>query len=283
MSWSAIAKKDFRDARRAKMLWGATGVFVFFFGLLLLPLDQGGDSAAEAAREATTVLLFPAGFFLPLVVISMAYLAIAGERSSGSIKYLLGLPNSRGEVLLGKFIGRAAIASIAVALAVAVGAVLLFVKFGTATSEYLIFATMTLYLALVFTAIAVGVSALAATRGKAMAGTIGIYFVFGVLWIIPGINPQDSVSYLVEDLLGMGPAPEFYEFVQNISPVIAYFEAANGFINGAPDDVGSADFHPAAADTPWYLTDDFLLVVLLAWLVVPLALGYWRFSRAELG
>src|SRR6056297_857844 len=129
MSWLAIARKDFRDARRAKILWGATGIFLFFYAVLLLTASQGGQSGSEAATDATGGLIFAGAFLLPLVIISMGYLAIAGEREAGSIKYLLGLPNSRREVLVGKFVGRSALALTAVGIALAVGAGMLVVKF----------------------------------------------------------------------------------------------------------------------------------------------------------
>jgi ABC-2 type transport system permease protein len=283
MNWAAIAKKDFRDARRAKILWGATGIFVFFYAVFLLTASQGNQPAEEAATDAIGGLIFAGAFLLPLVLISMAYLAIAGEREAGSIKYLLGLPNSRFDVLLGKFLGRSAIALTAVGISVVAGAVMLLFQFGTVPGEYLVYVALTAIFSLAFVAIAVGVSAFSASRGKAMAGSIGIYFLFGVLWIVPGVNPQDSVSFLVEDLLGMDAVPELYHFVEQLSPVMAYGAAVQGFVYGAPDDPGSPEFHPAASDTPIYLTDEFMIGILLAWIVVPLAIGYWRFNRAELG
>jgi ABC-2 type transport system permease protein len=283
MSWVAIAKKDFRDARRAKILWGATAIFVFFYAVFLLTAGQGNQPAEEAATDALGALIFAGAFLLPLVLISMAYLAIAGERESGSIKYLLGLPNSRRDVLVGKFLGRSAVALTAVGIAVIAGAAMLLFNFGTIPAEYVVYAGLTGLFSLAFVAIAVGVSAFAASRGKAMAGSIGGYFVFGVLWIVPGVTPQDSVAFVVEDLLGMDATPELYHFVEQLSPVMAYAAAVQGFVYGTPDDPGSVEFHPAASDTPFYLTDDFMVVVLLAWIVVPLAIGYWRFNRAELG
>jgi len=282
MSWMAIAKKDFRDARRAKILWGATGVFVFFYAAFLLTASSN-DPTEVAIRDAIQPMIFTGAFFLPLVLIAMGYLSMAGERESGSIKYLLGLPNSRRDVLIGKYLGRSALALVAVLLSLAVATTILLVRFGTLTEDFLIYAVLTTYFALMFVAIAVGFSALVATRGKAMAATIGTYFVFGVLWIVPGINPQDSVSFVVEDLLGMGAKPEFYQFIQNLSPVWAYGQAVSSFIYGKPElDSVNRNLHPATTENV-FLTDEFMVVIMTAWIVVPLAIGYWRFNRAELG
>ncbi|MFB6354467.1 MAG: ABC transporter permease subunit, partial [Halobacteriales archaeon] len=38
-----------------------------------------------------------------------------------------------------------------------------------------------------------------------------------------------------------------------------------------------------AGEVPWYLQDWMSVVVLVAWGVVPVALGYWRFTRVDLG
>ena len=285
MSWMAIAKKDFRDARRAKILWGATGIFLFFYAVLLLTSSQGGRSSNEAAVDAIGGLIFAGAFLLPLVIISMGYLAIAGERESGSIKYLLGLPNSRREVLLGKFVGRSALALTAVGISLVVGAGMLLFQFGTIPVEYLYYSTLTCLFAVVFIALAVGLSALADTRGKAMAATIGTYVFFSFIWVVPGINPNDSVAFVVEDLLGMDATPELYQFVQNLSPVFAYGGAVDAIVFGAPEgeNPGPNTLDPAASDVPFYLSDQFLVLLLVAWIVVPLAIGYLRFRSAELG
>lgn len=279
MSWVAIAKKDFRDAVRAKILWGSTAIFCFLYAIFLLVASDSGD---QPAVDALGGLLFTGGFLLPLVVISMGYLAVAGERDSGSIKYLLGLPNSRREVLFGKLVGRGAVAVLAISIAILAGAGILIGRFGTVPVEYGIFAALTLLFTMAFISIAVGFSALVDTRGKAMGATIGAYFLVSIVWVVPGVNPQDSVSFVVEDVLGMGATPELYQFVQQLSPVWAYVVSVNSFIY--PDSSGgTGQFDPGAADTPLYLTDEFLVVVLVLWIVLPMAIGYARFRSAELG
>jgi len=59
-----------------------------------------------------------------------AYLAIAGERESGSLKLLLGLPPSRGEVLVGKFLGRSGVVAIGLVLGFLVSGVVTVAIYG---------------------------------------------------------------------------------------------------------------------------------------------------------
>ena len=92
-------------------------------------------------------------------------------------------------------------------------------------------------------------------------------------------------------LFGADPNPDLYNAVQYTSPWVAYRKATNlvvpadlrqiVFRSSLPEDVayGSAE---ANAVLPSYLQDEFSLVVLAFWLVVPLAAGYWLFQRSDL-
>lgn len=278
MNVTAVARKDVRDVRRSRLLWAVTGLLALFFGLFLA---SGSGTGELSAIRALRNLLGATAYVLPLIAIFVGSLAIAGERESGSIQYLLGLPNSRATVLLGTFLGRAVVALVAVGVALLAGAAVLFFAFATVpVGEFLAFSVMTLALALVYVAVAVGVSAACATRGRAMAGTVGVYFLFSVLWTVPPIDPRDSVAYVTETVLGMAPRPNLYEFVFSLSPSFAYERATTEFLGIYVVDSGAGE---ATGDVPLYLTGEFTLLVLAAWTVVPLAIGYARFRTAEIG
>jgi ABC-2 type transport system permease protein len=51
---------------------------------------------------------------------------------------------------------------------------------------------------------------------------------------------------------------------------------------GADAGQAAADAGEAATDLPVYLTDEFAVVILAVWLVVPLVVGYWSFNGADL-
>jgi ABC-2 type transport system permease protein len=61
---------------------------------------------------------------VPVLALVASYLAIAGERESGTLKLLLGMPPTRREVVLGKLLGRLAVTTTAIVVAFTVGALL---------------------------------------------------------------------------------------------------------------------------------------------------------------
>lgn len=275
MSWQTIARKDFRDSRRSKILWGTTGIFlVFVVGLLMIDQPDG-----TSATQAMSTLAGISVFFLPLTVLVIGYLSITGERESGSIKYLLGLPTTRRQVLVGKFVGRSLVALLAILVALVVGAVVIWLRFDSLpVAEYATFTLLTLYFTVVWVGIGVGISAMSATRGRALAGTIGIYFVFSLMWNV--INPVDTISAIVEDLLGLEAMPQLYDFILHVSPSFSYVIAHNEFVGSGR--AGGRYTGMYGRDFPIFLQDWFMLVILFAWLAVPLAVGYLKFRDTEL-
>lgn len=276
MKWVTIARKDFQDARRSRMLWGATGLFLLVVcGILLIDPPEGGT-----ATDAMATMIGVSVFFVPIVVIVMSYLSITGERESGSIKYLLGLPVERRDVLVGKFVGRSAVAGLAVSIAFVCGAVVLGYQFDTfPLVEYTQFVLLSLFFVIVWVGISVGISAMSHTRGQALAGTLGPYFLFSIVWML--FDPQNGVRYFVEDLLGLNSMPQLYDFVLHISPSFTYLIAHNSFIDGGR--AGDRYLGQYGGEYPFYLADWFMIVILLVWATVPLAVGYLRFRNAELG
>lgn len=273
MTWTAIARKDFRDARRSKILWGTIAVYTLFVAFIL-ESNRGYSMQGAGDVETTMSSMIGTGMFvLPLAVVVIAYLSITGERESGSVKYLLGLPTRRRDVVLGKFVGRAAVAVVSVLVALLAGGAVMWMLYDPMpVVEYAQFVLLSLYFVVAYVATVVGISAVASSRGKALSGALAVYFPLSVFWVL--IDPRTVVSYVVESLLGLDPTPELYQFVLQLSPSAAYTLAGNALIL----DLGSA-----SASEPFYLQDWFPLVVLLGWIVVPLAVGYWRFRDADLG
>lgn len=114
-----------------------------------------------------------------------------------------------------------------------------------------------------------GISAFAGSRGQALAGVLGSYFLFVFAWTFI-VDPRKIAAFLVESVLGLGPRPELYDLVFRLSPATAYTFAGFGFISGAD------------GSTPIFLQWWFMLIILLIWLVVPLTIGYLRFRDSEL-
>lgn len=277
MNWLTIARRDFTDARRSRILGLAVGLFVVLVALVFGTSSTTGEAPAE---DALWTIHGIAIWFMPIVVLVIGYLSIAGERESGRIKYLLGLPNKRWEVVLGKFASRSFVSLLAVVLSMGVGAAILLVRYPSVpVAEFAWLTAFMGFFAIVYTAIAVGISALTATRARAMGSVIGVYVFFTVYWIVPTVNPIDSLSYVIENVLGLSEQPNFYEFVFHLSPSFAYGRLVNGTLFERAQDGAM----PPAPDAPFYLQEGFMAVILLGWTLAVLALGYLRFRNAELG
>ncbi|WP_254861495.1 ABC transporter permease subunit [Halovivax gelatinilyticus] len=277
MSWLAVAHRDITDARRSNVLLAAIGSLSAFVALVAATTSESGSAPAEDVLWTTNAIVI---WYVPIVSLVIGYLAIAGERETGRIKHLLGLPLRRRDVLLGKLVSRSLVAVVAVAVAMAVGGVIALVRFGSVPIGHLVAqSTFVAGFAVVYVAIAVGISALSATRMRAMVGVVSVYVFFTIAWVMPGINPHDSVAYVVEDLLGLSARPALYDFVYHLSPSFAYSRLTNGFLFERAEDGAM----PPEPGDPFYLQEWFMPVILLAWLVVALGVGYARFRRAEIG
>ncbi len=83
-----------------------------------------------SASEVLGFLGFPLQTLVPIAALITGYMAVVGERRSGSIKLLLGLPPNRADVVFGKLLGRATVIGTAIALAFVTALVLSSIFFG---------------------------------------------------------------------------------------------------------------------------------------------------------
>ncbi|MFC4439261.1 MULTISPECIES: ABC transporter permease subunit [Natrialbaceae] len=282
MNVVSVAKRDFLDVRRAKLVWAPAALYVLF--MLLFYWGQSNSSEPEFYWVLWNLAGLGGALVIPLVALVAAYLSIAGERESGSVKYQLSLPVSRTDVVLGKLLARSAVVTTALLVAFAVGIVAAWVlvpDMSLEYGEYAAFTGLTLLYALAYVCIAVGISAATASRSRAMAGAIGFFFVFNLVWNFLPVGPVRMIEF-VFDRLGVDYTETLLEFVFSLSPTGAYL---NGMGLVFPEDFGP--LHAAGAGTgvgdPFYVQDWFMLVILLGWVVLPLAIGRWRLERADLG
>ncbi|WP_158057774.1 ABC transporter permease [Halorussus halophilus] len=276
MSLVAVARKDFKDVRRAKLLWFVGGIYTLFAALFFYT----GSGADADVRVQLWNMSGLAILIIPLVALVAAYLSVAGERESGSIRFLLSIPNDRKDVVFGKFLSRALLVSGAILFAFAVGGVLSAVLYPSLElATFVRVVAFVLYFTMAYVAIAVGISSLTATRSKAMAASIGYFFVFNVLWIQgSAFSAVGALRFVFEDTLGVQLSQNTEQFVQSLSPAVSYLQSLR---LAFPD--GFQGLPPVDPSTPFYLEPWFGLVILAAWIVLPLGLGYWRFERADLG
>lgn len=129
MSAIAVAKKDFQDAVRSRGLIALTVIFVLFtVGGAYVGTQVAGVFGDEAGDTLDLVyaLQSPASFLVPIIALLIGYGAVAGERERGSLKFLLGLPHTRWDVVFGKIVGRSAVVTVSILVGFAAGFVAIF-------------------------------------------------------------------------------------------------------------------------------------------------------------
>lgn len=276
MSWTAVAKKDFSDAVRSRSLWALSVLFVLLVAGLayaFATLLSGSGADEEISTLGFVVLLqSPAGLFISIAGLLVGYKAIAGERESGSIKLLLGLPNTRRDVVLGKAVGRSLTVILPLLVGFAVAGLINFAMYDEVLfGDFLLFTVLTVLFAFSFTIVAVGISSACATTSRAAAAAIG-FWLLNQMWGALAIG----LDFLISDGPGPGgePTPDWISVFQGLSPGAAYGNAAAYFL---PDDIRQQLATDFGSLPEWYG-----VVVLLGWAAVGLAFGYARFQQADL-
>lgn len=295
MTWTAIARKDFRDAIRSYWLWGLSALFVVFFTVpAFFFADRIGTAAQDQGAQLTSdafvgILAEINAFFVPVIAVVVAYAAIAGERDSGTLKLLLSLPHSRLDVVAGKAVGRGGIVVLPVLAGFAVASITFLVTPVTFNAwNYVLFAILTAGLGVIFVALAVGVSAGSRSSRRAMIGTVTAYVLFTLFWN----RSTQGLVRLLSDHAGLeaGTLVRVHLFAKILNPTQAYktlvyrltspaIDARVGLLGGIE---GQFYKQELGGSLPPYLSDPTVVLVLAAWIVVPLVLGYLVFRDADL-
>lgn len=277
-----VAWKDFLGASRSRSLWTVATLLG-----LLTALIAYGYQGYQLTPEETVLQLFVTlgtvfGLLLPIVALVASYMSIAGERESGGVKFLLGLPNTRRDVFLGKLLSRLVLVASGVTFMFVTTTAVAATRHGTLPVGTVlgVFAVSVLYAA-VFVAIAVALSATVAERSRAIAASVGSYFLLVILYVIPGVSVPGIVRFLHQTMLGYERNVNLYNAVSYTSPFTAYRKAINIVV---PERMEQRVFRRIAEDAtlPGYLGDEVSLLVFAVWLVGPLTVGYLRFAGADL-
>lgn len=283
MSVRTVAWKDFTSATRSRSLWAVGTLLAMLFAIVGFAFEGYGMPPSTEIRQVFATMTMVLAVLVPIVALVASYMAIAGERERGGIKFLLGFPNTRRDVFVGKFLSRLAVVAGGLAFVFLTATAVASAKHGVLPVGLVagLFA-LTLVYAAVFVAVAVGLSAAVGARSRAIAAAIGAYFGLVILYVVPVIRVSGVVRGIHTRVLGMEPNVHLYSAVEYTSPFIAYRKATNLVF---PEQFDETLFYQAAeapGGLPAYLTDEFALVIFAVWLVVPLVLGYRRFRGADL-
>ncbi|UEM21463.1 ABC transporter permease [Skermanella mucosa] len=272
---ATIAAKEVREALRNRWVVAMT----LLMAALALTLSFLGSAPAGTVGagplEVTIVSLASLTIFLlPLIALLLSFDAIVGEIDRGTMALLLAYPVARWQVILGKFIGHAAV--IAFATTLGYGAAGVALAAGGAEIEpesWLAFAAMigsSVMLGAAFTSLGYLASTLVRDRATAAGIAVGIWLGFvliydmGLLGLLVADQGRTIKADMVNWLLLANPADTFRLFN------LAGFDNVSRFA-GTAGLAGHLQFGATA-----------LLGVLAAWIVAPLALAALVFSRKQI-
>jgi Cu-processing system permease protein len=263
---TAIAAKEFRDRIRNRWVLAVAAVFtVFSLAIAWFGGAQQGAVGLQSAEATIASLVSLVIYLIPLIALLLGFDAIVGERERGSLDLLLALPITRGELLLGKYLGLAAALTLSTLAGFAVVAVLMGNQLGAnGLYHYIGFMASSVLLGLAFLSLAVMTSVLARDRTRASGLAIALWFAFvlvfdllllGVLVASGGRLGGDTFAYL----LLLNPADVF-----RILNVFSLEDLRTLY--------GLASIVPPALANPWLMG-----CAMLGWIVAPLAVAGWRF------
>lgn len=296
MRWIPLARKEGRTVITSRGIWILALLLVMWgYRPNYLGWDALGPNITIAYIQNAAALL------LPLGVLLLSFRSIISERTSGSLKFVLGLPLTRTDILLGKIVGRTVGIVGPVFASFAMFAVIGLFDYGL--FDPLLFlavvAVTAVYIAVLVT-IAVGVSAVADTTVSAVGVVFGGFFlivelfwnnvilwlyslvanglittsdqsVSGLLFLLLRLSPSGAYNVVTNWLLGVGNSTAGYSavlsklqpsvFVPNIYVVEVVYKS--GLV-------------------PWYLSEPLGLLILLSWILVPLSVARFWFRRGDL-
>lgn len=281
MSWVDIAKKDFQDAIRSRAFWGLSALFLLLIvGIAYVFGTSDVLASSDAGAEALIFFIASAlGTFVSLAAIVVCYRSLAGERESGSMKLLLSLPHTRLDIILGKVVGRAGVLAVPIVVALTIGTL-----FGTALLgdiapvSTILFGLVTLLFAVTYASIIVGFSAMTKSTTRSATLAVGFFVIVELFWNVVLL----AIRYVINgfSFTGLSEAPAWFYPLSQLSPSTAFTTALTAVVSGGSAN-GGTGLSPEQFDA-FYASRWIAFLALAFWIVVPIAVGYWRFDATDL-
>lgn len=267
---ATVARKELRDALRARWFWLYSLGFAVLAGMLAmvsLPADIAGATGFGRTAASLVALV---QLVLPLIGLTLGAQSIAGQTERGTLRFLLSHPVTRSEVFGGIYLGLvgALVAMCGIGFGTA-GLVAVMRGAGIDASAFVRIAILSWVLAAAMLGLGMLISTMArragAALGTAVFGWLALVF-FGELGIMgTAIATRMPVNAL------------FLSAV--INPVEAFRLASLSALSGSLDVLGPAGTY--AVDTYGDSLEIVLLGVMVLWVIVPAAAAWRIFIRGR--
>jgi Cu-processing system permease protein len=265
-----IARKELRDALRARWFWLYSLGFAMLAGMLaMVALPRNIAGSAGFGRTAASLVAL-VQLVLPLIGLTLGAQSIAGQAERGTLRFLLSHPVTRSEAFVGTYLGLVAalVAMCGVGFGTA-GLVAAVRNTGIDTAAFARIALLSWVLAAAMLGLGMLISTMARRAGAALGSAVFAWLAlvfFGELGIMgTAVATRMPVNVL------------FFSAVLN--PVEAFRLASLSALSGSLDVLGPAGTY--AVDSYGDSLEMLLLGVLLVWAIVPGALAWRRFVKGS--
>jgi len=268
-----LALKELRDGFRNR--WVAAAVIVLAILALALSILGSAPTGSVRVSELDIRVISLASlsvYLIPLIALMLSYDALVGEFERGTMMLLLAYPVTRGQIVIGKFLGHVMILLIAILAGYGGTVVILTLVTDGGTEGWQAYAAMmasSLVLGAVFIALGYFVSAIVRERATAVGAAIGLWLVFVVLYdlLLFALLTMDEEQKIGQQLFSM---------LMLVSPTDIYRVLNLSLFEGVSEAAGIAGVASEAG-----LGGSLLIGAMLVWIVLPLGATVLIFQRRE--
>ena len=264
-----LTRKELRDARQNRWFLLYTLAFAgLALALAWLALSGVGTYGLAGFGRTGASLINLVLLIVPLMGLTLGALSLAGERERGTLLYLMTQPVAQIELLLGKFLGLALAVLITLVLGFGLSGVLIAWKGGlTQAGDYLSLVMLAFVLSLV--SLSLGFLISAATRKSATA--VGIALFLWLLLVFFGDLGLMGTALVMRLEIGQLFA------LALLNPLQIFKMASILAIRSNLDVLGPAGIY--AVRTYGSSLMLVLVIILAAWVILPLSSTYLVFRR----
>ena len=264
-----IARKEIRDALRNRwFILFAVAFTILALAFSLLGQPNGSQLRLSSYSRSAASLINLVLLFVPLIGLSLGASGLANDRETGALNYLLAQPVNASEVLLGKYIGMASALLSALALGFGLAGIAIFVQGqGTDGLGYLLTVGLAAILALISLSIGFLLAVLIQKSSMALTSSLFVWLILVFVGDL-GLMGTSIISRMPIQLLF---------WLASLNPLQMFKMASILNIQAQLEVLGPVGLY--ATETYGGLLMPLLLIGLLLWIILPLAVALWLFSR----
>jgi ABC-2 type transport system permease protein len=261
--------------QRPKLITGTAFIATVIFITIGVVSGTKPIGSINPTQNIIKIIAAAFSFIVPIFSIFGSYGAIVREKTTGSIRFLLGLPNSRFDAYVGKFISRLSVVIGSLAVGIGLVSITLFFAFGWHPVWLMIkLGVITIPLAVIFVGFGLLASVFAESDSHAMAIALGTFVLFRIGW--PAIQ-----SLLVKNPFSDPHYEPGYFWVGRINPLNAYAKVLTSLFSKAPR-TNPLITVPGDSIAPTAQSMGFAISMLIFWSVVPVLLGFLIFKWRDI-